>query len=75
MAKKLFPPERFEWLPPPKEREWRTNDGVHLIRSDARDFAEFLRDKLLSTDSGGFSWHRAYKKKLVIYIELWNTTK
>ena len=43
-AKKLFPPDRFEWLPPPKKREWRTNDGTHLIRSDARDFAEFLRD-------------------------------
>lgn len=47
LAKQLFPPDRFEWLPPPKEREWRTNDGIHLIRSDARDFAEFLRDKLL----------------------------
>ena len=47
LAKKLFPPDRFEWLPPPKEREWRTNDGVHLIRSDARDFAEFLRDNTI----------------------------
>ncbi|MFS8118654.1 MAG: hypothetical protein ACMG55_09205 [Microcoleus sp.] len=47
LTKKLFPPDRFEWLPPPKEREWRTNDGIHLIRSDARDFAESLRDKLL----------------------------
>ena len=47
LAKKLFPPERFEWLPPPKEREWRTNDGTHLIRSDARDFAEFLRDNTI----------------------------
>ena len=47
LAKQLFPPDRFEWLPPLKEREWRTNDGIHLIRSDARDFAEFLRDKLL----------------------------
>lgn len=55
LAKKLFPSDRFEWLPPPKEREWRTNDGVHLIRSDARDFAEFLRDKLLNTGSGGYS--------------------
>jgi hypothetical protein len=43
-AKKQFPPDRFEWLPFPKKREWRTNDGTHLIRSDARDFAEFLRD-------------------------------
>jgi hypothetical protein len=47
LAKKLFPPDRFEWLPPPKEREWRTNDGTHLIRSDARDFAEFLRDNTI----------------------------
>lgn len=47
LAKKLFPPDRFEWLPPLPPREWRTNDGIHLIRSDARDFAEFLRDKLL----------------------------
>jgi len=47
LAKKLFPPDRFEWLPPPKEREWRTNDGIHLIRSDARDFAEFVRDNII----------------------------
>jgi hypothetical protein len=47
LAKKLFPPDSFEWLPPPKEREWRTNDGIHLIRSDARDFAEFLRDNTI----------------------------
>jgi hypothetical protein len=47
LAKKLFPPDRFEWLPPPKEREWRTNDATHLIRSDARDFAEFLRDNTI----------------------------
>lgn len=47
LAKKLFPPERFEWLPPPKEREWRTNDAIHLIRSDARDFAEFLKDNTI----------------------------
>jgi len=47
LAKKLFPPDRFEWLPPPKEREWRTNDAIHLIRSDARDFAEFLRDNTI----------------------------
>ncbi|MEG4582830.1 hypothetical protein QUA71_24930 [Microcoleus sp. MON1_C5] len=47
LAKKLFPPDSFEWLPPPKEREWRTNDGIHLIRSDAKDFAEFLRDNTI----------------------------
>jgi hypothetical protein len=47
LTKKLFPSDRFEWLPPPPPREWRTNDGIHLIRSDARDFAEFLSHKLL----------------------------
>jgi regulator of RNase E activity RraB len=47
LVKKLFDAKSFEWLPPPPPREWRTNDGIHLIRSDARDFAEFLRDKLL----------------------------
>jgi hypothetical protein len=48
LAKKLFPSDRFEWLPFPQDREWRTNDGTHLIRSDARDFAEFLRDNTIS---------------------------
>jgi hypothetical protein len=47
LMKQLFPPDSFQWLSPPPKREWRTNDGIHLIRSDARDFAEFLRDKLL----------------------------
>ena len=47
LEKKLFPSDRFEWLPFPEDREWRTNDGTHLIRSDARDFAEFLRDNTI----------------------------
>lgn len=47
LMQQLFPPDSFEWLRPLRTREWRTNDGIHLIRSDARDFAEFLRDKLL----------------------------
>jgi hypothetical protein len=33
LAKKPFPPDRFEWLPPPPPQEWRTNDGIHLIRT------------------------------------------
>jgi len=47
LEKKLFPSDRFEWLPFPVDREWRTNDGTHLIRSDARDFADFLRDNTI----------------------------
>lgn len=48
LMQNLFPPQNFEWLSPPPPREWRTNDGIHLIRSDAQDFAHFLREKLLS---------------------------
>jgi hypothetical protein len=48
LMQSLFPPQNFEWLPPPPPREWRTNDGIHLIRTDAQDFAHFVRDQLLS---------------------------
>lgn len=42
----LFPPDKFEWLPEPPEREWTTSDGTHLISDDAKVFTEFIRDKL-----------------------------
>jgi hypothetical protein len=29
----------------------------------------------LDTGSGGLSWQRAYKRKVVIYIEVCNTTR
>jgi hypothetical protein len=56
---------------------WSADKELYLLHfgSDARDFAEFLRDKLLSIGSGGISWHRAYKIKLVFYVEVCNTTK
>lgn len=47
----LFPRDTFEWLPSPPAREWRTSDGVHLIRSHARDYALFLREQLLNKAS------------------------
>jgi hypothetical protein len=47
LMQNLFPADSFEWLTPPPARKWLTNDGIHLIRSDARDFAQFLRAKLL----------------------------
>jgi len=47
LMQKLFPPDTFEWLSSPPAREWRTNDGLHLIRSDAEDYALFLREQLL----------------------------
>lgn len=48
LMQSLFPPQNFEWLSQPPLREWRTNDGIHLIRTDAQDFTHFVRDKLLS---------------------------
>ncbi|HLO49302.1 MAG TPA: hypothetical protein VK211_12870 [Kamptonema sp.] len=46
LMKKLFPPDTFEWLSPPPAREWRTNDGIHLILTDVQDYALFLREQL-----------------------------
>jgi hypothetical protein len=46
LMKKLFPPNNFEWLPEPPTRKWLTGDGVHLTKSDARVYANFLKDRL-----------------------------
>lgn len=47
MMRELFPATEFEWLPDPPTRDWMTQDGLHLIRFDARDFARFVADQLL----------------------------
>jgi hypothetical protein len=47
LMQQLFPPNTYQWLSFPPAREWRTNDGIHLIRSDAQDYALFLRQQLL----------------------------
>jgi hypothetical protein len=50
----LFPTPQYEWLPDPPARQWQTNDGQHLIRSDAMDYGAYLRQKLIdppATDS------------------------
>jgi hypothetical protein len=44
--KEIFPINNFDWLPEPPSRQWRTRDGYHLIESDARVYADFLRDRL-----------------------------
>ncbi|WP_310429102.1 hypothetical protein [Chamaesiphon sp. VAR_48_metabat_135_sub] len=45
--KELFPSNNFDWLPEPPSREWLTGDGVHLVKSDARIYADFLRGRLI----------------------------
>lgn len=47
LMRKLFPIKQFEWLPEPPSRHWKTSDGIHLVSSDAKDYAAFLRNQLL----------------------------
>jgi hypothetical protein len=44
--KELFPVNNFDWLPEPAARKWLTGDGAHLIPSDAKVYANFLKDRL-----------------------------
>lgn len=46
LMKELFPASNFEWLPEPPARKWQTRDGAHLIPSDAKVYAIFLKDRL-----------------------------
>ena len=43
----LFSINDFEWLPEPPLRQWATYDGIHLVNSDAKDYAIFIRNQLL----------------------------
>lgn len=47
LMRDVFPSDQFEWLPEPPHRHWTTLDGIHLIDSDAKDYAVFLRNQLL----------------------------
>jgi hypothetical protein len=46
LMKELFPANNFDWLPEPPDRQWLTGDGAHLTKSDARVYANFLKDRL-----------------------------
>lgn len=46
LMKELFPANNFEWLPEPPARQWLTGDGAHLIPSDAKVYADFLKARL-----------------------------
>ncbi len=49
LFRELFPKDIYEWMPEPPSREWKTNDGVHLVTSSAKEYASFLREHLLKT--------------------------
>ncbi|MEG4801991.1 hypothetical protein QUB63_19090 [Microcoleus sp. ARI1-B5] len=49
LFRELFPNNIYEWLPEPPSREWKTNDGIHLVTSSAKEYANFLRTQLFKT--------------------------
>ncbi|MCT7972272.1 hypothetical protein [Laspinema olomoucense] len=46
LIQSLFPPDTFEWLPEPTTADWTTYDGIHLMGSDAKKFADFIIKQL-----------------------------
>ncbi|MCC3632320.1 MAG: hypothetical protein JGK04_28815 [Microcoleus sp. PH2017_39_LGB_O_B] len=49
LFRELFPENIYEWLPEPPSRDWKTNDGIHLVTSSAKEYGNFLRTQLLKT--------------------------
>lgn len=47
LLRSLFPADSYEWLPEPSSKNWVTTDGLHLGRSEAKEYALFLKEKLL----------------------------
>lgn len=48
LLRSLFPPDTYEWLPEPPSTDWTTYDGIHLIGSDAKKYALFIKEQLLN---------------------------
>lgn len=48
LFRELFPKDIYEWMPEPPYREWKTNDGIHLVTSSAKEYGNFLRTQLLT---------------------------
>ncbi len=46
LIRELFPRSEFDWLPEAPAKDWQTTDGVHLIRSEAKDYAVFIEKNL-----------------------------
>ena len=46
LIEEIFPQDTFEWLPEPPSENWRTEDGIHLIDSNAKKYGAFLKEKL-----------------------------
>ncbi|MCC3406164.1 MAG: hypothetical protein JGK17_11340 [Microcoleus sp. PH2017_10_PVI_O_A] len=49
LLRDIFPENIYEWLPEPPSREWKTNDGIHLVTSSAKEYANFVRTQLFKT--------------------------
>ena len=49
LFRELFPKDIYEWIPEPPSRDWKTNDGIHLVTSSAKEYGNFLRTQILKT--------------------------
>ena len=49
LFRELFPKDIYEWMPEPPSRDWKTNDGIHLVTSSAKKYGNFLRTQILKT--------------------------
>jgi len=51
LMREFFPSKDFEWLPEPPPRNWKTNDGFHLVSSDATEYYTFLKNQILNQNN------------------------
>ena len=58
LMKEFFPVNQFEWLPEPPPRNWNTYDGVHIVSSDAKYYATFLKNQLFTNQNNSASWQK-----------------
>lgn len=47
ILQEVFPADTFAWLAEPPHQNWVTSDGVHLIYSNAQEYAMFMKSQLM----------------------------
>lgn len=55
LMREIFPSKDYEWLPEPPPRNWITNDGFHLVSSEANDYFAFIKKQLLTNKNRAVS--------------------
>ncbi len=47
ILQEVFPADTFNWLAEPPRQNWVTSDGIHLIYSNAKEYAMFIKSQLM----------------------------